>query len=123
MREIFSFIFDRITDPLGLPLNPLLEYVILAVIGLFAYSFAYKAVGGMYDSGDISTGIGGGIVHWIIRLAVFVAVWAILNAIITLTKFVMTHWKLVIGALGGAIAIACAVALLIILQRKGRNTV
>ena len=32
MSIIFKFMFERLTDPLGLPINALYEYIILAVI-------------------------------------------------------------------------------------------
>lgn len=33
MSAIFKFLFERATDPLGLPINAFYEYIILAVIG------------------------------------------------------------------------------------------
>lgn len=51
MREIFSFIFGKFTDPLGLPIEWYWEWIILADIGFTAYIIAYKAVGNMYSDG------------------------------------------------------------------------
>ena len=42
MSAIFKFLFERATDPLGLPINAFYEYIILAVIGAVAYGIAYK---------------------------------------------------------------------------------
>ena len=42
MNIIFKFMFERLTDPLGLPINALYEYIILAVIGVVAYKLAYS---------------------------------------------------------------------------------
>ena len=44
---MFKFIFDILTDPLGLPIEWYWEYLILAVIGTFVYAVAYRCVGGM----------------------------------------------------------------------------
>ena len=59
MRELFSFIFDKLTDPLGLPIAAWKEWLILLVLGELAYIIAFRVVGDMYDSGDIFTSIGG----------------------------------------------------------------
>lgn len=40
LTDIFRFIFDMATDPLSLPINPLYEWAILGVIGIFAYHAA-----------------------------------------------------------------------------------
>ena len=44
MSAIFKFLFERATDPLGLPINALYEYIILAVIGAVAYGLAYPVL-------------------------------------------------------------------------------
>ena len=45
LTDIFRFIFDMATDPLSLPINPLYEWAILGVIGIFAYAIAVRLVG------------------------------------------------------------------------------
>ena len=37
MTEILKFFFDRITDPLGLPINALYEHLIIVMISQFAF--------------------------------------------------------------------------------------
>ena len=54
MSAIFKFLFERATDPLGLPINAFYEYIILAVIGAVAYGIAYSKVGDMYHGSLIS---------------------------------------------------------------------
>ena len=46
---MFKFIFEILTDPLGLPIEWYWEYLILAVIGAAAYAVAYRCVGDMYS--------------------------------------------------------------------------
>ena len=101
MRELFSFIFDKLTDPLGLPIAVWKEWLILLVIGAIAYRVAFSIVGDMYDVGDISTGIGGSFFHWLIRLIVFVAMWAITYGAIRVWQFCAAHWIAVISTFGG----------------------
>ena len=47
---MFKFIFDLITEPLGLPIEWYYEWIILLVIGEIAYRVAYDKVGGLYQS-------------------------------------------------------------------------
>lgn len=101
MRELFSFIFDKLTDPLGLPIAVWKEWLILLVIGAIAYRVAFSIVGDMYDAGDISTGVGGSFFHWLIRLIVFVAMWAITYGAIRVWQFCAAHWIVVISTFGG----------------------
>lgn len=119
MREIFSFIFDRLTDPLGLPIPALWEYVILLVIGSIAYAIAFSAVGGMYDSGSIHSRGAGSVFHWLIRLIVFVVIWAITYGIITIVKWITANWVIVVSSLGGVLLIAGIIALVVIFNNKG----
>lgn len=119
MREIFSFIFDRLTDPLGLPISALYEYVILLVIGGIAYAIAFSAVGDMYDSGSISSSGAGSLFHWLIRLVVFVVIWAITYGVITLVKWITAHWVVIVSSLGGILLIAGIIAVVVIFNKKG----
>ena len=101
MRELFSFIFDKLTDPLGLPIAVWKEWLILLILGELAYVIAFRVVGDMYDAGDISTGVGGSFFHWLIRLIVFVAMWAITYGAIRVWQFCAAHWIVVISTFGG----------------------
>ena len=101
MRELFSFIFDKLTDPLGLPIAVWKEWLILLILGELAYIIAFRVVGDMYDAGDISTGIGGSFFHWLIRLIVFVAMWAITYGVICVYRFCAAHWIAIVSTLGG----------------------
>ncbi len=109
MKEILSFIFDKITDPLSLPINPLYEWAILGVIGLIAYIFAFRIVGDMYDAGDISGSALGSICHWIIRLLIFIPVWFITYVVIVIGQWIVAHWVLLV-AIAGSIAFAITIA-------------
>jgi len=101
LRELFSFIFDKLTDPLGLPIAVWKEWLILLLLGELAYIIAFRVVGDMYDTGDISIGIGGSFFHWLIRFIVFVAMWAITYGVIRAWQFCMAHWIAVVSTFGG----------------------
>ena len=119
MREVLSFLFDRITDPLGLPIAWYWEWIVLAIITFAAYAIAFRAVGDLYDGGMISGSASGSILHWIIRLIVFVAIWAITDFVIWLAKLIFAHWILIVSILGGILVTAAIICLIVRYTRKG----
>ena len=121
MREIFSFIFDRFTDPLSLPIHPLWEYLILLIIGGIAYAMAYSIVGDMYSSGAIRGGCVGSVFHWIIRFFLFLIIWAVTYAVIAFVQWITANWIIILSVLGGLVLIAGAIAIIIIFRKKGGN--
>ena len=92
MREVFSFIYDLAISPLGLPLEPLHEWIVLLVIGYFAYCKAFSFVGHLYRGHWIHSRLAGSFLHWTIRFFLFIAVWAVAYGTITVGKFVYVHW-------------------------------
>ena len=112
MNVIFKFLFERLTDPLGLPVNAFYEYIILVVLGEVAYELAYGKVGDMYHSGIIEGRAEGSFFHWIIRTILFVVLWLVAYGTIQGYYFVMANWKLIliiIGSVAGT-AMLCALA-------------
>ena len=119
MREVLSFLFDRITDPLGLPIAWYWEWIILAIIAFAAYAIAFRTVGDLYDGGMISGSTDGSILHWIIRLIVFVVIWAVTYFVIWLAKLIFAHWLLIVSILGGILVTAAIICLIVRYTRKG----
>lgn len=113
MREILSFIFDMAIDPLTLPIEPWKEWIILGVIGLIAYAASFRIVGDLYDSGDISGRTIGSILHWIIRLLIFVPVWFVTYWVIVIGQWIKAHIALTLGILSVAIALIVATVFLV----------
>lgn len=64
---MFKFIFDLVTESLGLPIEWYYEWIILGVIGYIAYLIAYDKVGNLYHGDFISGRASGSFFHWIIR--------------------------------------------------------
>ena len=119
MREVLSFLFDRITDPLDLPIAWYWEWIILTIITFAAYAIAFRTVGDLYDGGMISGSAAGSILHWIIRLIVFVVIWAITYFVIWLVKLIFAHWLLIVSILGGILVTAAIICLIVRYTRKG----
>lgn len=109
MRPIYSLFFDFLTDPLGLPIHPLWEYLILVVIGEIAFRIAWNASPG---------GFGGSTIHWVVRVIAFVVMWAVTYVVIAIAKFIIAHW-IPIACIIGGLAIA-GIVFVIIYKRKER---
>ena len=110
LKIIFKFIFKHITNPLAININPIYEYIILIVIGTIAYTVAFRKVGQLYDSGFISGSMIGSVIHWTIRLILFILMWIAINLIIKAYYFIYLHYKL--------ICIILFIAFIIVVQFK-----
>lgn len=119
MREILGFIFDILTDPLGLPISALWEYIILLIIDGVAHAVSYSIVGDMYSFGGISSSTAGRVLHWIIRFFVFVIIWGITYGVIVLVKWIIAHWVIALSILGGFVLLTGVIAVIVIFKRKG----
>lgn len=107
-------IFDLITSPFGLPIPFIANFIIMAVIGTFAFIISYHLAGewGM-DSNERR------IIHWVMRIAIFISLWALIYAGIVAVRFVIKHWLI---ALITAVAIAIiSVAIIILLKYRKRK--
>ena len=125
MSAIFKFLFKRATDPLGLPINALYEYIILAVIDAIAYGIAYSKVGDMYHGGLISGRTEGSFFHWLIRFILFVGLWLLTYGAIQGYFFVTANWQIILmiaGSFAGA-AMLCTLAVTAVRLFKKHRTV
>lgn len=120
---MFKFIFDLLTDPLGLPIEWYWEYFVLLVIGAVAYAVAYRCVGDMYSGGMIDGSTSGSFFHWLIRLILFVILWAVTYGIIAVVKWLTDNWVLVLSILGGVVATVGIAAVIAIIVRKRKKKV
>ncbi len=103
---MLSFIFDRLTDPLGLPLPVWQEYVLLGIIGAIVFVIAYIKTGNLYRSGSIHTRLEGSLVHCGLRLLYFIPIWAVTYVLIAVGKFVYHH-PLEVTAVAFVLFIVC----------------
>lgn len=86
-----SGFFNFLTFPLGLPIETFWSYVIMLIVGEAAYKIAYYAVGKMYGKSEIQGKSEGSAWHWIIRMFVFLVMWAVLYGIISVVKFFIEY--------------------------------
>lgn len=104
-----KFLYTIITNPLGLPISPIWEYLILLVVGEIVHEIAWNVSPG---------GTFGSLIYWLTKLLTFVAIWAILYGIISAINFVVANW--VWFTIGGAIVLTLSI--LIIISKKKRAT-
>lgn len=100
LTEILKFFFDRITDPLGLPINALYEHLIIVTISQFAFRCAYQFIGDLYSGGYISGGKIGSILHWVVRALFYFVFWAITYGAIMVGKWIIANKYIFITAVG-----------------------
>lgn len=105
---MFKVLFELATDPLGLPVDWYWEWIILFAINGIAYEIAWAKVRELYHSGLIFGSVMGSFFHWLIRLICFVIIWAVAYGIIWIGKFIIAHWKVVLGI---SVGIAAAILL------------
>ena len=108
---MYKVLFEVITDPLGLPISPLWEYVILVVLNEIAFQIAWNASPG---------GKWGSEIHWAVRIPTFIIIWAVTYGIIWLVKWICINWVLVLSILGGIVLVAGITGILLLRRRKNK---
>ena len=99
---MLKLFYTLLTDPLGLPIEPLWEYVILLIVGEIVHEIAWNASPG---------GTFGSLIYGVTKLLAFVIIWAVLYGIITTIQFIIAYW--IWFAIGAAVLIAIVIALVI----------
>jgi len=108
MKFILKPIFEMVTGEYVMFDNIIYNYIIMTVIGLFAFGIAWRCVGKLYDNNIISGKNSGSLIHWTIRLIVFIVLFYIFSLFMWLTKFIYLHRQIIC-------IIICAIAWLTII--------
>jgi hypothetical protein len=99
MKEILKPIYELITGQYILFENIAYNYVALFLIGIIAFRSAWKIVGGLYDGDIINGRILGSIIHWSIRLIIFLLVFYSCSFLIWVTKLIIKYRVIVLIAI------------------------
>lgn len=86
-----GIVFDLITSPLGLNINPIAEWIIMLIVGEIAYRYAYYKVGEF----DIGISIVNFILHWTIRMLMYILLWFVCRIITEGYNLVINIFNLV----------------------------
>ena len=104
---MLKVLYEILVSPLGLPINPIWEYLIILLVGEIAHEVAFWiSPGGKFGS----------LIYWISKFLIFVAAWAILYGIISAIKFIISNWIWFI--IGGIILLIASIILIIIFRKK-----
>lgn len=105
---MYKVIFELIKCPLGLPISPLYEYVLLLIINRIAFQLAWdKSPGGKWGS----------TIHWVVRVPVFLVIWVITYFVIFVVKWLIANWFQAVCIIIGLVILSG----LIIMFIKSRN--
>ena len=115
---MFKIVFEFLIEPLGLPIPWYWEYIILAIIGLIAYTIAYEKVGNLYGAGLISGRTSGSFFHWLYRFVIFAILWALTYAFILLIKLIIVNWQTILLVIGGFTLLVVIGVISVIVWRK-----
>ena len=111
---MFKWIYELITGslgPLGLPIDPLYEWIIMGVVGFIVHEIAWNTSPG---------GRWGSLIYWATKLVVIFVIWAILRVVIGFYYFFTAHiWLLVLIIIG--VMIIAIMGMKINKARKGKN--
>lgn len=100
MKQILKPIFEMITGEYIIFENIIYNYIAISIIGVIAYEVAKKLVGKLYNNDIISGKTIGSILHWTIRLIVFIVVFYFFSFSIWLTKFCIKYGNIILICLG-----------------------
>ena len=100
---MYKLIFELLTDPLGLPIDTLWEYLILLIIGVISFSVGWEVSPG---------GSFGSVIHWCVRLITFFVLWAITYGAFSAFRWFIAHWLMCVAVLVGITVVIIAVILI-----------
>ena len=112
MNIILKPLFEILTGEVAVCDNILLNYVIMLGIGEIAFQAAHSFVGDAYRADMISGKSAGSILHWIIRLFIYVLIAYLLRAVIAIYLFFTSIpdwvWLCIIGITSCLLAVCWA---------------
>ena len=107
---MLKFLYELFTSPLGLPIHPVWEWLILLVVGEIVHEIAWwVSPGGEFGS----------LIYWATKLCAFVAIWAVLYGLIALIKAIIDYWPwFTLGA--GILALGGVITWIVLYKKKRR---
>ena len=113
MKVILKPLFEILTGDVAVCDNIIYNYLIMLIVGEIAFRFAFSLVGDAYDANLISGKSLGSMLHWGIRLIIYVVIAYLIRGAIWLYFFIVgiPHWVWWTG-LGLIVAIMIAVIVL-----------
>ena len=125
MKEVLKPIFEFITGEFTLFDNIIYNYIAMGIIGLMALVIAFHFVGILYSNGAISGRGVGSIIHWVVRLVVFVVIFSVACLGVWLIKFIakIPWWFWIFFAAIIASIIASIIIFLVRWKKRKREVI
>jgi len=94
LKEILKPLFDWYVGNFNFSDNLIANSIVTSVIGLFAFVLAYRFVGWIYQNGFIESRNGGSIIHWIVRVIIFVILYYVAKFTAFVGNFILSipYW-------------------------------
>lgn len=86
---VFKFLFEFVTEQFTLFENIFCNYLAMAAVGVVAFSIAYRMIGTLYRLDIIDGRFMGSLLHWVIRLIVFVVLIMFVSLVILFVKLII----------------------------------
>ena len=112
-----KFAFNYLTGSFSLLENPLYNYIVMAIIGIFSLRIAYLLVGWFYNNHIISGRNQGSNLHWFIRTIVFIFTYFLVATMIRIYNWLQGHTIIVIYSVA-AVFIFCTLIYVFINWRR-----
>lgn len=108
-----KLLFEYTTSAFSLFDDPIKNYIVMAIIGAIALLVAYGVVGKLYRFGLIYGREAGHVLHWIIRLIVFVTIFYVFATIIRIYNWFYSllgyKWWIIGCAIGVITIVGCLI--------------
>lgn len=96
MKFILKPIFEIFTNQITVFDNPIIEYLIKALIGLIAYKGAWNIVHELYGDSIITSKNSGSIIHWTVRAIIFYILCVIIGITTGIINWCITNWQIIL---------------------------
>lgn len=115
-----KLLLDFLSLPLSLPINPVWDFVICAVLGEVVYRLAYSFAGEYgHNSSDRFW------IHWLIRIPAYFLLWSVICVGIIVARFLKANWiwvlPIVLAVVVGIVGIIIFVKRKKVVQTKGEQ--
>lgn len=109
---MLKFLYELFTSPLGLPIDPIWEWLIILAVGELAHEIAYWVSPGGKEFGSF--------IYWTTKFLTFIAMWAVLYGIIVAIQFVAKYWVWFLSV-GCGIAAMAGIVIWIVKYKKKKK--
>lgn len=109
---MLKFLYELFTSPLGLPIDPIWEWLIILIVGELAHEIAYWVSPGGKEFGSL--------IYWVTKFLTFIAMWAVLYGIIVAIQFVTRYWIWFLS-IGCGIAAMAGIVIWIVKYKKKKK--